>query len=86
MQAYATALERLEREYLKVRCGLLDLAAALDRIERGSDAEAVRGDPRWEQIRRSLHILLDGEANRAERIQMVFSDDYDEVWQDGNRR
>ena len=34
----------LERHFLEVRCGLLDMAAALDRMERASGSDRARGD------------------------------------------
>jgi hypothetical protein len=59
-----------EREFLGIRCRLLELAAALDRIDR--DGGAPVGDPRPAQIRRSLEILR-ADANRAVGVQMAFS-------------
>jgi len=59
----------MDREFLGIRCRLIELAAALDRIERTDAAP----DPRMEQILGSLTILADGKPSRAERIQMVFS-------------
>ena len=56
---------------LGIRCRLIELAAALDRIDRAKDSAA--GDPRTAQIRRSLEILAGDGANRAEQVQMVFS-------------
>ena len=45
----------LDREFLGIRCRLIELAAALDRIDRAADA--VADDARRLQIRRSLEIL-----------------------------
>ena len=61
----------LDREFLGIRCRLIELAAALDRIDRAADA--VADDARRLQIRRSLEILLADAPNRAEQVQMTFS-------------
>ena len=72
------AAERLNREFLSIRCRLVDLAAALDRIERGEGS--VAGDPRLDQVRRSLAILADAKPDRAEQIQLAFSLPYQADW------
>ena len=65
----------MDREFLGIRCRLIELAATLDRIDRAGGA--ATGDPRWSQIRRSLEILLAGGADHAEQVQMVFSLPYE---------
>ena len=52
----------------------------LDRIQRGTDAEAASADPRMARIREALEVLFAAEPGRAERIQKVFSLDYDPNW------
>ena len=49
----------LDAYFLEARSKLLDLAAILDRIGRGRDAEAVALDPRLGRIRQALEVLLD---------------------------
>ena len=66
--------------FLEARSKLLDVAAILDRIQRGTDAEAASADPRMTRIRMALEVLLAAEPGRAERIQKVFSLDYDPNW------
>jgi hypothetical protein len=66
-----SAADVLDRDFLSMRCRLIELAAALDRIDRG-DGSAT-GDPRLAQIRRSLEILAGLSPGRAERVQMEFS-------------
>jgi hypothetical protein len=68
----------LDSFFLEARCKILDLAAILDRIDRGG---ALPGDPRLEKIRQALEVLQDQSPARAERIQQVFSLDYDPAWQ-----
>lgn len=80
-----TALDTLDRHFLEIRCGLLDVAAALDRIERRSDAEAARVDSRLKDIRAAIQILGSEGDDRAERLQMLFSDPYLPQWNDRQR-
>ena len=80
MPTIQSAGQVLDRHALEIRSGLLDVAAALDRVERSDSFDAARSDPRWAQIRQAIDILA-GEGNdRAERIQMLFSDDYFRGW------
>ena len=65
------ALQPLDRDFLGIRCRLIELAAALDRIDRSGSS--VAGDPRMAQIRRSLELLVGDAPDRAEQVQMVFS-------------
>lgn len=74
------ATQALDRYFLEARCRLLDLAAILDRIGRGGHAGAVGEDPRLERIRQALEVLHDRSGGRAERIQQIFSLDYDPAW------
>jgi hypothetical protein len=60
----------LDRDFLDIRCRLIELAAAMDRIDRGG---SVDGDPRLAQIRRSLEILSANAPNRAKQVLMAFS-------------
>ncbi|RMG37194.1 MAG: hypothetical protein D6725_09295 [Planctomycetota bacterium] len=76
------AADTLERTFLEIRAKLLELAADLDRIERGAGFEAVRDDERLQNIRKALQVLLEPGTDRAERVQMIFSDPYDPHWAD----
>ncbi len=68
----------LEHDFLEIRCKILDIAAALDRIDRGTPPD-VASDPRMEQLRNALHALLET-APRAEKVQMIFSRPYEPNW------
>jgi hypothetical protein len=70
--------QAMDREFLGIRCRLIELAAALDRIDR-NDGDAA-ADPRMAQVLRSLEILADRRPERAERVQATFSLPYDEKW------
>jgi hypothetical protein len=75
------AAQVLDRYFLEARSKLLDLAAILDRIDRGQGAAGVDNDPRLEQIRQALEVLHDKSGGRAERIQQIFSLAYDSSWE-----
>ncbi|MEO6434825.1 MAG: hypothetical protein ABIP55_03565 [Tepidisphaeraceae bacterium] len=70
----------LEQQFLEMRWRALSLAADLDRIERAEGGRALlAADPRLANLREALKILLLNEPeraapNRAERVQMIFSD------------
>ncbi len=68
----------LDREFLEFRARVLELAAALDRLDRSGGPPP--GDPRVAAMRKGIDVLCDGETNRAERVQMVFSLHYDAGW------
>ncbi len=75
------ATRALEQYFFEARCKLLDIAAILDRVNRGQEAGAVAGDdPRLEKIRKALEVLHDESGGRAERIQQIFSLEYDATW------
>lgn len=74
------AAKALDTAFLEVRCRLLDLAAALDRVGRGQGANTVADDPRLDKIREALEVLQDRSGARAERIQRIFSDEYEQGW------
>jgi len=70
----------LDSYFLEARCKLLDLAGILDRIGRGMGANGVVEDPRLARIRQALEVLGDLSGGRAERIQQIFSLNYDPKW------
>jgi hypothetical protein len=73
--------QALDSYFLEARSKLLDLAGVLDRIGRGQDAAAAEKDPRLAKIRQALEVLHDQSGGRAERIQQIFSLDYDPSWE-----
>ena len=79
MLSTSTAPEVLNREFLEIRAKILELAAALDRLDRAEGD--VGADLRMERIRRGLAVLADAGAGRAEKVQMIFSLAYQEGWQ-----
>jgi len=78
MPSTLSAPEVLNREFLEVRCKILELAAALDRLDRADGS--VNEDPRMALLREGIETLLEQSDGRAERMQLLFSRDYDEDW------
>ncbi len=75
------ATKALDAYFLEARARLLDLAAILDRIGRGAGAAGAADDPRLARIREALGVLADQSGARAERVQKIFSLDYDPGWE-----
>ena len=73
-----TANKVLDREFLTIRCRLLDLAAAIDRVGRAEGE--VTGDLRWRQIQQVIDLLASPDGNRSERAQLAFSLPYSDNW------
>jgi hypothetical protein len=78
MSAAATRSDVFNREFLEIRAAILQLAAALDRIDRA--AGSVPDDARLRQVRHALELLLTDEDGRAEQVELAFSRPYDEAW------
>ena len=72
----------LDAYFLDARARLLDLAAFLDRLDRGGSS----ADPRLGQIRQAIGLLNEKSAGRAEAVQKLFSLDYDPTWVRPNPR
>ena len=79
MSQSRSAIDVLDRDFLELRTRLLDLAAGLDRIERGEGS--VQDDGRMVNIQKALAILADSGADRAEALQLIFSLPYHPQWQ-----
>jgi hypothetical protein len=69
-----------DQEFLPLRAKLLEIAAALDRLDR-SDGWP-KADSRSNQICAAIQALLATGGDRAVQIQLVFSRPYDEAWRD----
>ena len=80
MPTIQTSQQVLDRHYLEIRCGLLDLAAALDRLERSDGYSQTTSDPRLALIQEGLKILSSSGDDRAERFQLLLSDNYVANW------
>lgn len=74
------ASRALDQYFLEIRCRLLDLAAMLDRIDRGSGRAELAEDSRMSRIRQAIAVLATDGPHRAEQIQQIFSIAYDPSW------
>ena len=78
MASVRTARVVFDQEFLPVRAKLLEVAAALDRIDRVDGS--IANDPRRTQVQAAIQILLRPEEDRAEQIQLIFSRPYEGEW------
>jgi len=69
----------LDREYLVIRCKMLEIAASLDRLDRAEGSTS--SDPRISQFEEAMRILREETGDRAEQLQLLFSREYDDAWQ-----
>ena len=79
MTSPLTAPEVLNREFLEIRCKILDLAASFDRLRRAEGS--LEGDPRLARLQQALEIVGSSTEDRAEQVQMIFSRAYEDDWQ-----
>ena len=70
-----TGQDFLDAQFLQMRAQILSLAADLDRIERAAGGSALlESDTRIQKLRRAMKLVLDERTNRAEQVQLLFSD------------
>jgi len=76
--ASRSAEQVLAEEFLSARSRILDLAALLDRLERasGSADSAVQ----MQLLRQGLSLLCDEASDKARRVQLLMSREYDPAW------
>ena len=74
------AQQILDHEFLDIRSRILDVASSLDRIQRAEGD--VADDERMKKLNEALQITLSDNPHRAEKIQLLFSREYDENWKD----
>ncbi|MFQ5501613.1 MAG: hypothetical protein ACE5EQ_04850 [Phycisphaerae bacterium] len=78
MNTPLSAEAALDRYFLETRCKIIEIAASLDRFDRG-DGD-LSNDPRMKRIHEAVQVLLTDNSDRAERSQQVFSLPYEENW------
>jgi hypothetical protein len=69
-----------EQEYLPIRAKILEIASALDRLDRAEGS--IASEPRRAWIRAGIEVLLSNDDDRAEQVQLIFSRPYDDEWQE----
>jgi len=84
MKTALTSAEALDRYFLETRCKIIEIAAHLDRIERGGGGASLEHAPQMRQIREALAVLGDGRPDRAVRCQRAFSLPYESSWRPPN--
>jgi hypothetical protein len=72
----------LNRDFLESRSRVLELASALDRLDRAPREGIETPDPRVAQLRQAIEALLEPGPGRAETVQRIFSLTYDPDWRD----
>jgi hypothetical protein len=60
-----SATELLDRYYLDMRCHVLELASAFDRIERARDSQKALNDVRYKRLMESFDILRQNGTGRT---------------------
>ena len=70
MSSSLPVVKGMDREFLGIRCRLIEMAAALDRLDR---EKSPADDLRRRQIAKGLEILLADAPDRTEKIQLAFS-------------
>ena len=75
-----TAREVLEQEYLQVRAKILEVAAFFDRLSEAEASEANQAQ--LELLEKGCEILNDNEVDKAARLQLLFSREYDAQWRE----
>ena len=71
------ASQVLDREFLQLRAKILELAASFDRLDRGAP---LPEDTRLNLLHQGIQIVLSDDPDRAERLQRLFSREYDPNW------
>lgn len=74
-----SACQVLDREFLTMRAKILELAAALDRLDRAAGSTAE--DRRMMLIHQAIDALKESTGDRAEQVQLLFSRAYEDDWQ-----
>lgn len=64
----------IDAYFLEHRGKLLDIAAFLDRVDRGGDALAAADDFRLRALHEGLRLVADGKGDRARRLLEYLSD------------
>lgn len=72
------AQQVLAEEFLTARSKILDLAATLDRLERANGN--LDHAAQMQLLIHGMEILLDGEVDKARRVQLLMSRLYDPEW------
>ena len=73
-----SASEVLSQEFLQVRAKILEIAAFYDRLEEAGTSQV--DERQLGLLRQGCELLGDNEGDKAARVQLLFSREYDENW------
>jgi hypothetical protein len=77
--AERSAAQIIAEEFMIARAKIVELAATLDRIERASGN--VEDSRNMQLLVQGMHILIDDQFEKAKRVQLLMSRDYNPNWQ-----
>jgi hypothetical protein len=72
--------EILSQEFLQVRAKILEIAAFYDRFDEAGPSQAH--DHQFDLLRQGCELLADDRGDKAARVQLLFSREYDENWRE----
>jgi hypothetical protein len=75
-----SASEVLSQEFLQIRSKILEIAAFYDRL--GEAEGGAPGARELELLQAGCQILTDKQDDKAARVQLLFSRQYDEQWRE----
>jgi hypothetical protein len=70
----------LSQEFLQTRAKILELAAFYDRLE--TLPESPGDQQQMQLLQAACNILTDGQPDKAARVQLLFSREYNPHWRD----
>lgn len=75
-----TPTDILSQEFLQTRAKVLELAAFYDRL--AETGEGPADSRQIEMLHSACAILTDDQPNKAARVQLLFSRDYNPAWRE----
>jgi len=79
ISAERSAQQIVAEDFMIARARIVELAATLDRIERATGD--VDDSKNMQLLMQGMHILCDDEVEKAKRVQLLMSRQYDPQWQ-----
>jgi len=77
--AERSAQQIVAEDFMIARARIVELAATLDRIERATGD--VDDSKNMQLLMQGMHILCDDDVEKAKRVQLLMSRQYDPQWQ-----
>jgi len=71
----------LEQEFLHVRSKLLEVAAFFDRLDCAESSSEINSS-QLERLQQGCEILTDNQSDKAARLQLLFSRQYEPAWRE----